>query len=112
MDKDLKNKTLSELEQIAADLGLKTYSAKYIFSFIHQQNINDISLISPLSKEFRTKLSEAGYFISQLKIVEKLADPDGTEKYLFETSDGHKIESVLLDEKGRKTICLSTQIGC
>jgi 23S rRNA (adenine2503-C2)-methyltransferase len=112
MDKDLKNKTLSELEQVAADLGLKTYSAKYIFSFIHQQNINDISLISPLSKEFRTKLSEAGYFISQLKIVEKLADPDGTEKYLFETSDGHKIESVLLDERGRKTICLSTQLGC
>ena len=135
MDKDLKNKTLTELELIAAEFGVKAYSAKYIFSFIHQQNINDISLISPLSKEFRAKLSEAGYFISQLKIVEKLADPDGTEKYLFETSDGHKIESVLLapletgrprrpsgitdalsltglDERGRKTICLSTQIGC
>ena len=51
-------------------------------------------------------------FISQLKIVEKLTDPDGTVKYLFETADNQKIESVLLDERDRKTICLSTQVGC
>lgn len=112
MDKDLKNKTLSELQQIVEKLGGKSYFAKYIFSFLHVHNINDIDLITTLPKELRTKLIDDGCFISQLKIIEKLTDPDGTVKYLFETTDGQKIESVLLDETGRKTICLSTQIGC
>lgn len=112
MDKDLKNNTLSELGQIVEKLGGKNYFAKYIFSFLHIHNVNDIGLITPLPKELRTRLTGDGYFISQLKITEKLTDPDGTVKYLFETADGQKIESVLLDETGRKTICLSTQVGC
>ena len=112
MDKDLKDKTVLELQQITENFGAKAYLAKYIFSFIHQHNIDDIALITTLPKELRTKLSDDGFFISQLKIIEKLTDPDGTAKYLFETADGQKIESVLLDETGRKTICLSTQIGC
>jgi 23S rRNA (adenine2503-C2)-methyltransferase len=112
MDKDLKNKTLAELKAIVVGLGSKEYIAKYIFSFLHQHNINDISLMTTLSKELRQKLIDDGFFISQLKILEKLSDPDGTVKYLFETYDGQNIESVLLDESGRKTICLSTQIGC
>ncbi len=112
MDKDLKNKTLSQLQQIVKKFGDKSYLAKYIFSFLHVHNINDIDLITPLPKELRTKLIDDGYFISQLKIIEKLTDPDGTIKYLLETTDGQQIESVLLDQNGRKTICLSTQIGC
>ncbi|HBG78536.1 MAG TPA: 23S rRNA (adenine(2503)-C(2))-methyltransferase RlmN [Phycisphaerales bacterium] len=112
MDKDLKNKTLSELEQITAKFGVKPYIAKYIFTFIHQKDAADINSLTTLSKDLRASLTEAGYFISQLKIVEKLSDPDGTEKYLFQTADGQNIESVLLDERERKTICLSTQIGC
>jgi 23S rRNA (adenine2503-C2)-methyltransferase len=112
MDKDLKSKTLAEVEEIAAKFGAKAYIAKYIFSFIHQKDALGIDDLTTLSKNLRTSLGESGYFISKFKIVEKLSDPDGTEKYLFETSDGHNIESVLLDEKGRKTICLSTQIGC
>jgi 23S rRNA (adenine2503-C2)-methyltransferase len=109
---DIKSKTLAELKTIVASLGAKEYLAKYIFGFLHQHNINDIGLMTTLSKDLRQKLIDGGFFISQLKIVEKLCDPDGTVKYLFQTEDGQNIESVLLDENGRKTICLSTQIGC
>lgn len=112
MDYDLKGKTTAQLKQIVENLGAKAYLAKYIFSFIHQQDISDIDLITPLPKELRKKLCDEGFFISQLKIIEKLTDPDGTEKYLFQTHDKQNIESVLLTETGRKTICLSTQIGC
>ena len=112
MNKDLKNNTLSELQQIVENLGGKSYFAKYIFSFLHIHNTNSIDMITPLSKELRTKLIDGGYFISQLKIVEKLTDTDGTVKYLFEAADEQKIESVLLEETNRKTICLSTQVGC
>ena len=112
MDKDLKNKTLAEMKTIVAGYGGKEYLAKYIFTFLHQHNVNDIDLMTTLSKDLRQKLTDGGFFISQLKIAEKLEDPDGTAKYLFETADGQTIESVLLDESGRKTICVSTQIGC
>ena len=112
MDKDLKSKTLIEIQSIIAGFGGKGYLAKYIYSFIHQHNTIDINLITTLPKEFRAKLSNDGFYISNLKIVEKLSDPDGTVKYLFETADGQQIESVLLDENGRKTICVSTQVGC
>jgi 23S rRNA (adenine2503-C2)-methyltransferase len=40
------------------------------------------------------------------------ADPDGTKKYLFELSDGTRIETVELLDEGRRTLCISTQVGC
>ena len=112
MSKDLKDKTLRELEEIVAGLGQKKYLAGYIFKFIHVQNGNDISALSTLSKAFRAQLVEQGYFISQIKLVESLSDPDGSAKFLFELSDGERIESVLLPEDKRKTLCVSTQVGC
>jgi 23S rRNA (adenine2503-C2)-methyltransferase len=135
MDKDLKEKTPAELEQIVVRLGQKKYLAGYIFGFIHDKGVSEISQITPLSKALRAKLTEQGYYISQLKILRKLTDPDGTIKYLFELSDGNRIETVLLFDspreidlnrrnhlimggsnisrgKGRKTLCVSTQVGC
>ncbi len=112
MEKDLKTRTPQELAAIAAEFGGKSYTARYIFTYLHQHNVNDINLMTTLAKEMRRKLIDAGFYITQLKIEDKLTDPDGTVKYLFQTADGSKIESVLLDETGRKTICVSTQVGC
>ena len=112
MDKDLKEKTPAELEQIVVRLGQKKYLAGYIFGFIHDKGVSEISQITPLSKALRAKLTEQGYYISQLKILRKLTDPDGTVKYLFEMLDGNRIETVLLSDDERKTLCVSTQVGC
>ena len=112
MSKDLKDKTVSELERLAVELGQKKYLAGYIFKFIHVQNGHDISALSTLSKAFRAQLIEHGYSISQLKVVQSLSDPDGSAKFLFELPDGERIESVLLPEDKRKTLCVSTQVGC
>ena len=112
MDKDLKNKTLGELEDIVESLDQKKYLAKYIFTFIHSKNATDISDISPLSKSFRASLVNWGYYISQLNTIQTFTDPDGTIKYLFELADGNRIEAVLLSDGRRKTLCLSTQAGC
>lgn len=112
MNKNLKNKTLGEIEDIVEDFGQKKYLAKYIFTFIHTKNTKNISEISTLSKAFRAELLEKGFYISSLKTEKSLTDPDGTVKYLFELPDGNKIESVLLFDDKRKTICVSTQAGC
>lgn len=112
MDKDLKNKTVVELRQMAVEFGEKGYCGGYIFSFIHGKGATSVSDISPLSKAFREKLIEDGYHISQLQIARKLTDPDGTVKYLFELEDGNRIETVVLFDDDRVTLCVSTQVGC
>ena len=112
MNRDLKDKTPAELEGIVTDLGGKKYLTGYIFTFIHTKNGRAISDITPLSKTFREKLCEQGYFLSQLKTVEALADPDGSRKYLFELGDAERIEAVLLRDEQRQTLCVSTQVGC
>ena len=96
MDRDLKSKTFGELERLVVGLGQKKYIAGYIFGFIHTKGVTDISAITPLSKSFRTRLTEQEYYISALQVVEKLTDPDGTVKYVFGLPDGKRIESVLL----------------
>ena len=112
MDKDLKNKTLTQLQSLITKLGSKKYLAKYIFSFIHEKNACDISKISSLGKDFRNQLVEQGYYISQLKTIKIFKDPDGTVKFLFEMADKKRIETVLLFEGKRRTLCVSTQVGC
>jgi len=135
MNKDLKDKTLGELEQIVVNLGQKKYQAEYIFHFIHAKDATNISKITPLSKDFRGRLAEQDYYISQLSILKKLTDKDGTIKYAFALGDGSLIETVLLMDspreidlhgrnkpimrvgnisrgKDRKTLCVSTQVGC
>ncbi len=111
-DKDLKNKTLEELEEIVLALEAKKYLAKYIFSFIHAKSAVEIADITTLSKDFRQKLTSAGFYISQLKIIEKHTDPDSTVKYLFELEGAIRVESVILTSKDRKTLCISCQAGC
>jgi 23S rRNA (adenine2503-C2)-methyltransferase len=120
MSKDLKEKTLAELEQIVVSLGQKKYLAEYIFHFIHVENATEIMQITPLSKAFRKQLTDQGYYISQPAIADKLTDKDGTAKYIFTLGDGSRIETVLLDPRetgtplddGRRTLCVSTQVGC
>ena len=112
MDKDLKDKTLGELEHIVIELGQKKYLAGYIFGFIHIENVTEISQITPLSKAFREQLAEQGYYISALAITKILTDKDGTVKYLFTLADGSRVETVLLPESRRRTLCISTQVGC
>jgi len=112
MNIDLKDKTLNELEQIIAGLGQKRYLARYIFQFIHAEDVTDIEKITPLSKTFRKQLIGQGYDISKLTILNKLTDKDGTVKYVFGLEDGSRIETVLLLDGKRRTLCVSTQAGC
>ncbi|NLH16294.1 MAG: 23S rRNA (adenine(2503)-C(2))-methyltransferase RlmN [Phycisphaerae bacterium] len=110
---DLKDLSIEELSAIATWFRQKPFMAGYIFNFIHTHGMTDIDQISPLPKRFRQRLAETGCFISQLKLVQSFTDPDGTVKFLFETVDGCRIESVLLsDQDGRRTLCISTQAGC
>ena len=111
--RDLKGMSPQELSALAEQFSQKPFLAGYLFSFIHAKTVTEIEQITPLPKDFRQRLAEAGYSISHLTLVETFTDPDGTVKYLFETPDGCRIESVVLsDQEGRRTLCISTQAGC
>jgi 23S rRNA (adenine2503-C2)-methyltransferase len=112
VEKDLKSLTLTKLERLVVGLGQPKYQAGYIFSAIQAHGVTDVSAITTLSKPLRAKLAEEGYCISKLEVVDKLTDPDGTVKYVFGLPGGGRIESVLLFDDDRRTLCVSTQVGC
>jgi|WetSurMetagenome_2_1015567.scaffolds.fasta_scaffold267112_1 23S rRNA (adenine2503-C2)-methyltransferase len=110
---NLSEKTLVELEQLVLEMGQKKYLAGYIFNFIHARNIKDISDITVAGKLFRNRLAEQGYYIGLLTLEKKLIDKDGTIKYVFESGSRDRcIETVLLRDGRRRTVCISTQLGC
>lgn len=111
MKKDIKNMSLAELEAFLSGLGKERYRAVQIFKWIYQHGVEDFEEMSNLSKQFRAslgELAEIGSF-SPMKIE---VSTDGTRKYLFVMKDGEAVESVLIPEAKRLTLCISSQAGC
>ena len=104
-------KTLSQLQQIVAELALPKFTAKQIAQWLYKSNISSIDEMSNLSKVARTKLSELYNFgLEKPLTVSKSAD--GTKKYLFKVGDSMFIEAALIPEESRATLCVSSQVGC
>ena len=90
---------------------LEKYRANQVFDWVFKKNVNDFSEMNNLPLDLREKLSNI-FTLDKLKILTKSKSDDGTCKYLLELSDGNKIECVYLPYEDRKSICVSTQIGC
>ncbi len=107
---NLFGKTLSQIYDIAQSCQAPKYTAKQICCWIYQKNCRDISKMSDISKKIRQVLDEK-YEISILSPQKRLQANDTTSKYLFAVEKGF-IESAVIPEEERATLCLSTQIGC
>lgn len=79
--------------------------------WIYERRVEDIEGISEYSKDLRERLAGKAY-ISNLALLERLISRDGTEKYLWGLEDGETIESVLIPDEDRLTLCISSQVGC
>ncbi len=110
---DLKSKTLDELKTFCIEeLGEKAFRAKQIFQWIHQKNVISFKDMKNISKKLQERLEEVA-FIEELIPVTRRKSKDGTIKYLFRLKDGETIESVYLPYAGgRKSVCISSQVGC
>jgi 23S rRNA (adenine2503-C2)-methyltransferase len=108
---DIKNLDLLDLTAWVENLGQKKYRAKQLFGWIYRQQVDSFELMSDISAAFRTELANRAY-LSQIKLVTKQISADGTSKYLFELEDNNAIESVLIPDEDRLTVCVSTQVGC
>ena len=108
---DLKNYTLDELESFIAGCGKERYRAKQIFKWLYQKDAVNFGEMTNLSREFRNQLEESAG-ISSLVPETVEVSRDGTRKYLFRLADNNAIESVLIPEEDRSTLCISSQVGC
>jgi len=108
---DLKNLTPSDLSNFISSFGKERYRSIQILRWLYQRGVHSIDEMSNLSKKFRQDLGEVSYISTLHPLVVEQAK-DGTKKFLFQLEDGNRIESVLIPEKKRLTLCLSTQVGC
>jgi 23S rRNA (adenine2503-C2)-methyltransferase len=107
----LLGKTLEELQQICLSLDFSTFVATQLSDWLYKKHVTSFSEMSNLSKATKVKLAE--YFTVGASLPQAVqTSSDGTKKYLFAVGDNQHIESVMIPEQERKTLCVSTQIGC
>lgn len=107
----IKNLRLKELKAVLLDNGFKAFNATQVFEWLYRKNVEDFQDMTNISKSLRQFLYD-NYFISKLHIQDRQISEDETQKFLFKLQDGHCIETVMIPEPKRKTLCLSTQVGC
>ena len=108
---NLKALTRDEIEAYMKAEGLPQFRARQLIHWIYERLARSIEGITEFSRELRDELSEKAH-ISNLDLIERQTSEDGTEKHLFGLEDGETIESVLISEEDRFTLCISTQVGC
>ena len=96
---------------VTETLGERAFRAPQIYRWLHQRGVTSFDEMTDLSKALREKLKTQAEIVPLLKDVE-LRSTDGTIKYRWKTRDGRFIESVYMPSEDRKTLCVSTQVGC
>jgi 23S rRNA (adenine2503-C2)-methyltransferase len=109
---DLLGLLLEALTQFVTDkLGEPPFRARQLYGWIHQRAVADFREMTNLSKALRERLLEQATLEPLTRDLEQRS-VDGTIKYRFRTRDGRFIESVYMPSEDRKTLCVSTQVGC
>ena len=109
--KPLIGKSMEDLESFSQSLGEELFRGRQLFDWIYRKNVYNYSEMSDLPIYFREKLS--GTPLHPLRMLNNhVSNSKQTQKYLFELESGEMIESVLMIDGKRVTVCLSTQVGC
>jgi 23S rRNA (adenine2503-C2)-methyltransferase len=109
--RDIRDLTIEELGAELAVWGEPRFRTRQIFDWIYRRGAAFFREFTDLPKVLRDRLDQA-FWLGALKPAEHLVSRDGAEKFLFRLSDGQHIETVLIPAGRRKTVCLSSQVGC
>lgn len=109
--KDLKELAPDETERFIAPYGKERYRTTQILGWLYKRGVRSIDEMTNLPIALRRALKEIGH-ISSLRPLRVERGKDGTRKFLFSLADGHRIETVLIPDRTRLTLCVSTQVGC
>ena len=103
--------TRQKMIDFFASLGEKPFRAKQVMQWIHQYGISDFDQMTNISKGLREKLKQIA-IIQGPEILLQNISADGTRKWVMRMPGGSSIETVLIPEGDRGTLCISSQIGC
>jgi len=109
---NIKDLSPEEIEKFVLDNDFKPFRARQIAKWLYQKGAGSFDDMTDLSKDFRDLLEFSFSLKPSIELVDELVSTDGTKKYLFKLSDGNQIESVVIPDKARKTLCISSQVGC
>jgi 23S rRNA (adenine2503-C2)-methyltransferase len=100
------------LESFFADtLGEKRFRAHQVMKWMYHRHVTDFNEMTDLGKVLRSKLEEHAQVLPPNTVFEK-PSTDGTHKWLLGMDGGNAIEAVFIPDKGRGTLCVSSQVGC
>ncbi len=111
MKPNIKDVSFKELTAFLSERNHPTYRAKQVWQWLFQKRAIRFAEMTNLSRELREQLEE-NFTIGRLQMLRRAQARDGTVKFLFGLGDGASIESVLIPETSRLTLCVSTQAGC
>lgn len=109
---DIKSLSFTELKAFLTAQGQPAFRTKQIFDWLHAKQVVSFDQMTNLPKTLAAKLAQEAVITAhavEKKLVSKI---DGTVKYLFRLPDGEFCESVVMEYKHGKSICISTQVGC
>src|SRR5437867_10136268 len=101
----------SELEDLAESLGAPRYRGRQIAVWLYGKGATNIDAMSDLPRDFRAGLGERAT-VAVPEIERRTPSQDGSEKLVLRLEDGARIQSVLMPDGDRLTLCVSTQVGC
>lgn len=111
MYKNLKNCDLKQIKEIIENNSLPSYRATQLIHWIYKKYASKINEITEWPKSLRETFSQK-YYIGNINLINRIISKDGTEKFLWKLEDGKTIESVLIPDRNRLTLCISSQVGC
>jgi len=108
-----------ELDRAFAALGQPPFRARQILHWLYQKRASSFAEMTDLPAPLRAQLA-ASFAFDELQLIRKTGSADTTQKFLFRLADSNLIESVLIpaspalygDDSDRRTLCVSTQVGC
>ncbi len=103
--------TIDQIAEAIKSWNEPGYRVKQLYQWIHHHNIDTFQEITTIPKSIRQKLADH-FIIKTINIEDLLIARDGTEKYLWRLPDNRFLESVLIPEERRNTVCISSQVGC
>jgi 23S rRNA (adenine2503-C2)-methyltransferase len=110
--RDFYNYSYSELvELLKSEFGATSFRATQLFEWVYRKRVTDFEAMTNISRELRARLAEFFVFPTA-RIHERRISSDGTRKYLFEVENGDLVESVMIKQVNRMTLCVSSQVGC
>jgi 23S rRNA (adenine2503-C2)-methyltransferase len=113
---DARGLKLEELTRLAQELGLPKFRGSQLFQWLQSKAVQDWEELKNIGQSDRRKLQEALTLHPLAKVREQVSR-DGTRKFLYRLTDGETLECVLMDydrvkSRDRRTVCVSTQVGC